>query len=90
MIKYLSYKQTIPIWWSMFWRNTVFGFLAGGLAAFLAGIVAGSLGFSGSVPLLSAAAGFLAGVPVSIWAFKQALTKHELGLRTEPLGKVFE
>lgn len=90
MNKHLSYEQIAPIWWSMFWRNTVFGFLAGGLAAFLVGLLAGSLGFSGNTQLVSAAVGFVAGVPVSVWAFRQALIKHGLGLRTEPLDEIFE
>lgn len=94
MIKNPSYRQTVPIWWSMFWRNTVFGSLAGGLVAIVAGLVVGSLGLSGNSQLLGQLTGlvaaFLVGVPVSLWAFRQALAKHELGLRTEPLDEIFE
>ncbi|MEP2103315.1 MAG: hypothetical protein ABJP02_08550 [Parasphingorhabdus sp.] len=90
MTKSPPYRQTIPIWWSMFWRNSVFGFLAAGIAVFFAGIVAGWSGFSGNTTLLVAAVGFLAGVPVSFWAFRQALIKHGLGLHSEPLDEIFE
>lgn len=74
----MTYREVLPIWWSLFWRMTLVGAIAGFVAGFIAGFIAGALGYPGSGPLWGAIAGTLVYLPVSIWALRAAINKHDL------------
>jgi hypothetical protein len=74
-----SWGNSIPVWWSFFWRATLFGALAGGVLGFVGGVAVSLLGKPELAPTVGAAAGYIAAIPVSIWSVKLILSKKFKG-----------
>lgn len=72
----LSWKQTMPVWWSFVWRATIYGALLGTVLGFFAGTYAGLSGVPDREVLYGAIAGWLGTIPASMLALKQALGKN--------------
>ena len=76
----ITWAQSLPVWWSFFWRaflySMVFGAIAGGLAGFVVGLQGAPEqgGYVGSI------AGWIMSIPASMLAFKQAIQKHSASL----------
>ncbi|MEP2989677.1 MAG: hypothetical protein ABJN65_12770 [Parasphingorhabdus sp.] len=90
MEEQLTYKKILPIWWSFFWRSSIVGFFAGGLASFVVGLILGTLTLTSNPLIISTLVGLAVGIPISIWAVRQALIKHKIKLDLRPIEKVFE
>jgi hypothetical protein len=72
----ITYKNVLHIWWSFFWRASLFSFVAGGVLGGIFGFIAGSLGVN--LELIGQVArilGYLISIPVSIFVFKRVLEK---------------
>ena len=72
----LSWKQTMPVWWSFVWRATIYGALLGTVLGFFAGTYAGLSGVPDREVLYGVIAGSLGTIPASMLALKQALGKN--------------
>ncbi|MDG1463440.1 MAG: hypothetical protein P8R04_07670 [Gammaproteobacteria bacterium] len=71
----VTWSNSIKVWWSFFWRATLFGGIAGALAG---GIAGGILGAMGKLELIESAAsiiGYVVWVPISMWCVKTVLSK---------------
>ncbi|NHF71675.1 hypothetical protein G7044_00795 [Paracoccus sp. 12-3] len=73
----MTYREVLPIWWSMTWRSFIFGTVAGFIAGAIAGLAAGMLGHPEAGGLWGSIAGGLVAIPVSLWAMRAAINKHE-------------
>jgi hypothetical protein len=84
----LTFEQSLILWWSFVWRA---GAAAIPVCLGLGGIGGLLVGFTGN-PQLGAPVGMILGwlgmFPVSMWAFRAALTKHEVDFSAKP-QKVF-
>ncbi len=72
----VTYGNTLRIWWSYFWRvllfSTILGVVLGFIGAFTIGpFVDPETGRKIIAPIL----GYLGSIPVSIWVFKEILSK---------------
>ncbi|WBU54366.1 hypothetical protein [Paracoccus sp. SCSIO 75233] len=76
--KDMTYRDVLPIWWSMCWRGFLVGTILGTIAGFFAGFAAGLLGYPEAGGFWGGIAGTVVGIPVSIWATKVAIDKHDL------------
>jgi hypothetical protein len=72
----IKWGDVLPVWWSFFWRATVFGALLGFLLGALVGFLLGVAGSADKAPVYGAIAGWAGTIPATILAMKQALTKH--------------
>lgn len=74
----VTYTEVLPIWWSVTWR----GFLAGALAGFVLGGIVGFIAYAIGQPEAGGQwggiAGTLSAIPVSLWALRAAINKHQL------------
>ena len=71
----ITWERTLLIWWSFFWRFIVLSLLVGAILGYLGGTI---VAFFGRVDLSAAVGGtlgWLASIPISIWAIRKALTK---------------
>lgn len=82
----MTYGEVLPIWWSMAWRGILGGAAAGFAAGFLLGFIGALLGQAEMASLWGGVAGMIVAIPVSIWALKAALNKHNL----RPVKSQFE
>lgn len=77
MVVELTWKKTLAVWWSIFWRGTLLGVLFGGLFGAVTGGVLGAQGFpQDRIPIYGALAGYAGGIIASIVAIKLAIQKH--------------
>ena len=74
----MTYSEVLPIWWSMVWRGFLGGAAAGFLAGAFAGFVAGLLGHLDAAAAWGGIAGTIVAIPVSLWAMRAAINKHNL------------
>ena len=72
----LTWKQTLPAWWSFFWRSVIYGAAGGFLFGAVGGAIAGATRHLNRAHVFGAILGYLAGVSLSTLAFKQALQVH--------------
>jgi hypothetical protein len=75
----LSLKLTLSIWWSVVWRGALAGGLAGAAMGCIGGAFCGLLGRTDLAPIVGAVLGYLTGLPISVWALRQALLKPHYG-----------
>ncbi len=72
----ITWLRALKIWWSLAWRSVVFG----SIAAFLAGLIVGSLssvlGNNHLTNIYVQSAGLLVGIPVGILVVKIVLSKE--------------
>lgn len=71
----LTIKQTLPVWWSLAWRATLYGLILGFAFGVVGGVIA-ALNDPSMAPIYGAIGGYLAAVPASMFALKQALSRH--------------
>lgn len=73
-------EQVISIWWSMFWRWSVFGTLGGFVIGFVFGFILAFMGVNKevmeAVVILSVV---VYTIPLTIWTMKVALSKRHAG-----------
>lgn len=75
----VTWSNVIPVWWSFFWRATVFGAVGGAILGAIAGV---GVAIYGRPELASAAggiAGYVAAIPISMWCIKFILSKSYNG-----------
>jgi Mg/Co/Ni transporter MgtE len=82
----LTWKQTMPVWWSFFWRALLYGMLLGATFGFLAGFYAAFSGVPDKGALYGAIGGWVAAIPGSMLAIKQSVSRHLPGLTTASAG----
>ena len=75
----VTWSNSIPVWWSFFWRATLFGAIGGGVLGFIAGIIVGVFGKPELGATVGAIAGYVVAVPVSMWCIKHILSKSFSG-----------
>lgn len=88
-------KTLLRIWIAFFWRATVIGFIVGALAGALVGMVLAASGATEHITIAASWAGYIVGVPVSMWAFVSALNSKfdsfEIHItRKENIGETFD
>lgn len=71
----VTWQQSLPVWWSWFWRACLYGVIAGAVLGFVGGFIAtytdpSQAGTYGRI------GGYVASVPATLLAFKHALSKH--------------
>ncbi|MEM1035949.1 MAG: hypothetical protein AAGI14_04230 [Pseudomonadota bacterium] len=69
----VSTKDLLRIWLAFFWRATLLGFIAGIGAGFIVGVIFAAIQRPDLIQTVAGFAGFLVGIPVSMWAFVVAL-----------------
>ncbi len=73
----LTWKKTLAIWWSLFWRGTLLGFLIGALFGGVLGGVMGAQGYPvQQIQVYARLAGYVGGLIASLLAVKFGLQKH--------------
>lgn len=75
----ITWERTLLIWWNFFWRFIIFSLFAGVILGYLGGTI---VAFFGRVDLSAAVGGtlgWLASIPISIWAIRKTLTKTYRG-----------
>ncbi len=75
----IDYEKTLSIWWSWLWRAFIFSVIFGGLLGGIGGFVVGFAGHPEAASSVGGLMGWLASIPVSIWALKAALSKKHKG-----------
>ena len=73
----MSYGEILPIWWSVIWRMTLVGTASSYVAGFIAGFLLAMSGHTGDGALWGGIAGFLVSIPISLWAVRSAINKHQ-------------
>jgi hypothetical protein len=76
----LSWNQSISIWWSFIWRATIYGVIGGAILGGIAGGLAVLTDSPASSIQWGQIAGYIAYIPASMLAIKQALEKHVMSL----------
>jgi hypothetical protein len=71
----VTWGNSIPVWWSFFWRATVFSALSGVVLSIIAGIFVVIIGRPDLGATAGAIAGYVAAVPISMWCIKLILSK---------------
>ena len=82
----MTYGEVLPIWWSCLWRAALGGIVAGSIAGFFAGIVAGIVGQPEAAGVWGGIAGWVVSIPVSLWAMRAAINKHDLRAANSSTG----
>jgi hypothetical protein len=72
----VTWNHAALIWWSLFWRVTLFGMLAGFVVGLFAGMIAGALGQPDSAEPWARIGGLIVSIPVGISVVKLVLTKQ--------------
>jgi len=71
----ITWKQTLPVWWSAAWRGFLYGLAGGFILGFIGGVIA-AVNDSSMSTTYGAIGGYIASVPASMLALKQAISKH--------------
>jgi len=77
----LDWSTALSVWWSFFWRTTLYCALAGFGFGFLFAFIASVMNAPASTDFYATIAGYLVLIPASMLAIKQALEKHTNPLR---------
>ncbi|MEJ2308147.1 MAG: hypothetical protein P8Z78_02375 [Gammaproteobacteria bacterium] len=81
----VSWSRSALIWWSIFWRSFLIIYLTGSIIAFVAGFIAGSMGFNAPseawLEMAGNVTGFIIAIPAGIWAVKLVLQKEYRNFR---------
>jgi hypothetical protein len=78
----VDWNMALAVWWSVTWRAGVFGVLGGAILGFIGGFIAGASGHREYGVIAGMVGGYIATIPASMFAVKQALGKHLGALRT--------
>lgn len=71
-----TWSETLPLWWSFFWRAALYGLLIGFVFGGIGGVIATMSGAPTSAHVYGQLGGMLAGIPASLISMKQTLAKH--------------
>lgn len=71
-----TWSETLPVWWSFFWRAALYGLIIGFVFGAIGGFMAAMSGSATSAHIYGQVGGILAGIPASLIALKQTLVKH--------------
>ena len=77
--KEITLETVLGIWWSFIWRWTVVAMVVGGLLGGIGGFIVAAWGSPEISGAIGALLGWLASIPVSIWALRAALRKKRDG-----------
>jgi hypothetical protein len=72
----LSWRRALVLWWSFFWRAFLYGVVLGMLLGGMAGFYAVVSGASEQAAVYGSIAGWVATLPASLLALKQAVSRH--------------
>lgn len=73
----LTWKKTLAVWWSIFWRGTLLGALFGAVLGAVVGAVLGAQGYPPErIQVYGSLLGYVGGLIGSFLALKLALQKH--------------
>src|SRR5438128_1565209 len=79
LILQIDFKRSLSVWWSLVWRATLAGAVAGFLLGAIAGVSAALLRHPELSGVAGSWAGMLVSIPVSMWALFAALRKKHAG-----------
>lgn len=82
----MTWERTLLIWWSFFWRFIVLSLFLGAILGYLGGIIAASFGRADLSAAVGGVLGWLASIPISIWAIRRTLTKTYPGFSIRVTG----
>lgn len=72
----VTWGDALPVWWSICWRGFIYGFLGGFALGFMGGVIAALIGAPEKAVIFGMAGGYIAALPASLLAVKQAITRH--------------
>ena len=72
----ISWGDALPVWWSIFWRGLIYGFIGGFVLGFVGGVIAALLSTPEKAVLFGMVGGYIAAIPASMLAVKQAIARH--------------
>ncbi len=72
----VTWGNTLRVWWSYFWRFSLFSLILGAVLGFIGGVVVGVMGNPELGGTVGAILGWLGTFPVSIWVCKEILNKQ--------------
>ncbi|HEX5304761.1 MAG TPA: hypothetical protein VFW82_01600 [Dyella sp.] len=78
----ISWGKALPVWWSIAWRGVIYGVLGGFILGFIGGFWAAIMHSPERAPLYGLIGGYIASIPASMLAVKQAISKHLPALAT--------
>ena len=72
----ITYKQVLEIWWSLVWRNILFGFGAVFILAFIITLIGALIGMDKpTISILTTVIGLITGIFIALWVLKNVLKK---------------
>jgi tellurite resistance protein TehA-like permease len=71
----VTWERALRVWWALVWRTMIFGMVAGAILGAIAGVGTVITG-RGNPHTIGFALGWLASIPVSIYAVRQVLRKR--------------
>lgn len=77
--KSVDWPLALSVWWSAVWRGFVVSVVAGAVLGGIGGFVVGLMGRADLGAVVGGALGWLASIPVSLWAMKSALSRPHKG-----------
>jgi hypothetical protein len=72
----LNWKRVLPVWWSFFWRGSIYGVIGSLALGALFGALAGVTGHLDQAGFYGGVGASVAGIPASMLALKQTLNVH--------------
>ena len=76
----ISWGKALSVWWSIAWRGTIYGALGGFVLGFIGGFMAALMHAPEKAQFYGMIGGYIAAIPASMLAVKQAITKHLISL----------
>jgi len=71
----MTWLRVLLVWWSFFWRFILFSLIAGAALGIVGGLIVGVLGRPDLGRNVGSILGWMASIPVSVWAIRKALTR---------------
>ena len=72
----IRWNKAVAVWWSLAWRASLYGLVGGLMLGAIGGGLAAIVGEPQKAGLYGSIAGYVAAIPASMLALKQALSKH--------------
>lgn len=83
----LTLERALPIWWAFVWRATLSVGVAGVFVGFMVSLIVGAAGAPELGRPVGAVLGWLASIPCSVWAFREALISPYRDFEIALVGK---
>lgn len=74
----MTYREILPIWWSMTWRSVIAGAFFGGMAGEFAGFAAAWVGRADLAGPWAEVVIWIVSIFAGIWALRAAINIHML------------